>query len=207
MSNDRSCSIREHNLLHIAFLPMSSFGSEPMLTFLWLSTDAALQLQTRKLSITAHSFTDASPALDVVTPTRSPTEINAETDFNDVPFSCPAARRVLPIPTSRNEKLVLIIGDEHSVLYSISQVPSSPRTSRRLSSVSGVATSPRANATRRSPQTEMVSGVGKRRKSSITRKGMGENGDSWQLRPIWRVRQGFGTVLSSATFIEAVDSI
>jgi len=182
-------------LLHLAFLPSTSIGNEPMLTFLWLSSESALQLQTRKLSINAHSFTDASRAIDVVAPVRSTVQINAETDFNDVPFSCPAARRVLPIPTTGNETLALVVGDEHSVLYSISRTPQSPRISR-LSSSTGIDKSPRASATRRSPQTEMMGSVGKRRKSSTASKSLGENGDKWEVRPVWRVRQGFGTVLA-----------
>ncbi len=181
----------------MAFLPPNAFGAEPMLSFLWLSSDSALQLQMRKLSLIAHSFTEASRSLDVVSPVRSSTEINAQTDYNDVPFSCPAARRVLPIPTTGSDKLALVIGDEHTVLYSISQTPQSPSASRRLSSSTAVGSSPRASATRRSPQIEMVGGVGKRpRKSSTASRSFGEGGDKWEVRPVWRVRQGFGTVLA-----------
>ena len=152
-------------------------------------------MTVRKLSLNTHSFTEASPVLDVVSPLRSNVDITSQTDFNDVPFSCPAARRVLPIPTQGNDKLVLVIGDEHAVLYSFSQVLQSPRVSR-LSSSTSMNTSPRANATRRSPQTEMVGIAGKRRKSSTTSKSLGDGGDKWELKPIWRVRQGFGTVLA-----------
>ena len=168
-----------------------------MITFLWLASDSALQLQTRKLSLIAHSFVDASHCLNLIVPLRSKGQINADTDFNDIPFSCPAARRVLPIPTGGNDRLVLVIGDEHSVLYSMSETPQSPRISR-LSTSSGIlsTTSPRANATRRSPQTDMAGNVGKRRKSSVSSKAGIDSGDLWEFRPVWRVRQGFGTVLA-----------
>lgn len=153
-------------------------------------------LQPRRVSLTAHAFTDVAKPLDVVTPQRTGIDINGETDFNDVPFSCPAARRVLPINDSpMGEKLALVIGDEFSTLYSISLALQSPRISR--SSLSGANTSPRAANTRRSPQTEMVSGTGKRRKSSITqRQGSLESGEKWEVKPVWRIRQGFGTVLA-----------
>ena len=167
-----------------------------MITFLWLSSSSILQLQLRKLSLTAHSFTEASRAVDVVSPLRSSPEIKADTDFNDVPFSCPAARRVIPIPTTGNEKLALVIGDEHVVLYSFSSTPRSPISSR-VSSSPSIATSPRASASRRSPQDEMVSSAGKKRKSSTTSRTMGANGeDKWTVRPVWRLRQGLGTVLA-----------
>lgn len=180
----------------MAFLPPSGMMAEPMLTFLWLSSESVLELQTRKLSLVAHSFNDASRTLDVVSPLRASAEITATTDFNDVPFSCPAARRVLPIPTSGNDKYALVIGDEHAVLYSISQTPQSPSASRRLSSSTNIGSSPRASATRRSPQTEMVGSVGKRQRKLSTASVSVGGGDKWEVRPVWRVRQGFGTVLA-----------
>lgn len=187
-------SVREHNLVHLAFLPPTSSDSEPMLTFLWLSSNSALMFGARKLSLLAHSFIECSRLLDVVSPTNAAIDLDKDTDFNDIPFACPAARRVLPIPSSSGNKHALVIGDEHCVLYSISNAPTSPRI--RRPSTSSVTTSPRA-ASRRSPQTEMHGSVGKRRKSSMTMKGIGEEGgDKWEVKPVWRVRQGFGTVLA-----------
>lgn len=146
-----------------------------MVSLLYLSPTDALQLQIRQLA--SHALNDLSRPVDVV-------RAEADADFADVPFSCPAARHVLPIP---NERMVLVIGDEYSVLYSAIPAPPSPK--RRLSVASGPSTSPRASA-KRSPQNEMV-GVQKRRKSSITK------AENWELKPLWRVRQGFGTVLAA----------
>jgi len=81
-----------------------------------------------------------------------------------------------------------VIGDEYSVLYSISQVERRD-SSQQLTSSQSPATSPRASAVNRSPQSEMKQ-IGKRRKSSNA------DGARWQVNPVWRVRQGFGTILS-----------
>jgi DNA damage-binding protein 1 len=190
-------SIREHNLLHLTFLPNPT-ASGPLVTFLWLSPSMTLQMQTRILSSSSHSFIEVSRPIDVVSPTRSP-PIDADADFNLVPFSCPAARRVMPIPTtSSHERMILVMGDEHSVLYSLALVPQSPRASR-LSGSSNVATSPRASAVKRSPQTEMVGAQVKKRKSSMTAKRPSlDGGERWEMRPVWRIRQGFGTILAYA---------
>lgn len=156
--------------------------------------------EIRKLSLTAHYFAEISRPTDVVRPRRKAVDINANTDFAELPCSCPAARRVLPIHTDAvtGEKQVLLIGDEYTVLYSITNttlVTTSPR--RRMSSQSSVTTSPRASALRRSPQAEMHGSLGKKRKSSMTnRGGEKEEADAWKARPVWRVRQGFGTVLA-----------
>ncbi|KAK8849708.1 hypothetical protein IAR55_005043 [Kwoniella newhampshirensis] len=192
-------NIREHNLLDLRFLPSSASSSGPIVSFLWLSATNDLQLQSRVLSLTAHAFEDLSRPVDVVSPTSSSLAISGDMDFNDIPFSCPAARRVLPVPgeLSGGEKTMLVLGDEHAVLYALSPIPQSPRVSRRLSAASGPATSPRASA-RRSPQTEMVSSVSKRRKSSMGSKNTTSDDQKWELKPVWRVRQGFGIVLAAS---------
>ncbi|WWD20338.1 hypothetical protein CI109_104814 [Kwoniella shandongensis] len=192
-------NIREHNLLHLSFLPDSTTSSGPIVSFLWMTATNDLQLQTRALSITAHAFNDLSRPVDVVSPTSSSFAISGDTDFNDIPFSCPAARRVLPISgeLSNGERSLLVLGDEHSVLYTLSSTPQSPKVSRRLSSTSGPGTSPRASA-RRSPQTELVSSVSKRRKSSMGTKNTSSGEEQWELKPVWRVRQGFGIVLAAS---------
>ncbi|WVW86882.1 hypothetical protein I302_108937 [Kwoniella bestiolae CBS 10118] len=204
-------NIREHNLLHLSFLPVSPTSSGPIVSFLWLSATSDLQLQARTLSVASHSFNDLSKSVDVISPRSANLTLTEETDFNAIPFSCPAARRVLPIPSSSgtaNEYSLLVIGDEHSVLYNLSLTQQSPKALRRLSAVSGTntQTSPRGANVRRSPQTEMVSTTNKRRKSSMNSKGAGIIGDSsndrWELKPVWRVRQGFGTVLA-ASVLEA----
>lgn len=162
---------------------------------LWQSSTEALLVQTREVSLTTHALNDSSSSVNVVTPLKDVDIPDTDTfDFNDVPYSCPAARRLLPISHDN----VLVMGDEHTVLYTISPpAPVSPRISRgSISSVSGTATSPRANATRRSPQNE-VSAPGKRRKSSMTAARAGLAGaDRWELKPVWRVRQGFGIILA-----------
>ncbi|WWC92848.1 uncharacterized protein L201_007809 [Kwoniella dendrophila CBS 6074] len=201
-------NIREHNLLHLSFLPGPPTSSGPIISFLWLSATSDLQLQARTLSIVSHSFNDISRNVDVVSPLSSNVTLTEETDFNQIPFSCPAARRVLPIPSSASgtDLSLLVIGDEHSVLYNLGTVQQSPKALRRLSAVSGTNTSPRAANARRSPQNEMVSSVSKRRKSSMNSKSSGGIGDSanerWELKPVWRVRQGFGTILA-AEILEA----
>ncbi|WRT69742.1 uncharacterized protein IL334_006733 [Kwoniella shivajii] len=202
-------NIREHNLLHLSFLPAPPTSSGPIVSFLWLSATSDLYLQARTLSITSHAFNDLSRPVNVVSPLSPNLTITEETDFNQIQFSCPAARRVLPIPSTIGEDLCLIvIGDEHSVLYTLGTTPQSPRAIRRLSSVSGTNTSPRASA-RRSPQNEMVSSVNKRRKSSMNSRAPGGGADPanerWDLKPVWRVRQGFGTILA-ATVLEAHSS-
>ena len=166
-----------------------------MVSFLWLSSASTLHLQTRRLSTSLRSFSETSKSIDVVMPTGGVSDLDGDVDFNDIPFSCPAARRVLPV----NSELMLVIGDEHSCLYSLSQKPTSPQTSKLglSSSLTTVTTSPRASAIRRSPQNDMTGCAGKRRKSSMPAQKPGtESTDRWELRPVWRVRQGFGTVLA-----------
>jgi DNA damage-binding protein 1 len=163
----------------------SPLDNEPTIAFLWLSSNSELLLQSRKLSPSSHSFIDSSEVVNVVMPLHS-VEIYPETDFNEVPYSCPAARRLLPV----SAETLVVIGDEHSVYYTLSKKePRSPRVSRgSISSQAGV--SPRASATSRSPQAEL-SAPGKRRKGSESRES-----DGLSLRPLWRVRQGFGTILA-----------
>jgi DNA damage-binding protein 1 len=155
-------------------------------------------LQPRGLSLIAHGFNDLCHAVNVVSPQRTTGHIDAQTDFNEVPFSCPAARRILPIPSdpTSSSHLVLVMGDEHSVLYSIG--PPSLKSPLK-NSLSLSATSPRASAVRRSPQNEVIGGFGKRRKSSMSGKGFGSDNEKWEVTPIWRVRQGFGIVQAWVT--------
>nr|WVH01967.1 DNA damage-binding protein 1 [Naematelia aurantialba] len=196
-------NIREHNLLHLAFMPQSA-GFDPMLTFLSLSSTSALLFQPRRLSLATHSFTDVTKAVDVVT-LRTGTEINGDTDFSELPFSCPAARRVLPIPSDgpNHEKLALVIGDEYSTLYAITYSPQSPTAARGSlsSSAGGAISSPRAAAKGRSPQTDAIGAPGKRRKSNMTMTARRPSNDSverMEARPVWRIRQGYGTILAAA---------
>ena len=186
-------SVREHNLLQMAFMPATQNQLEPVVSVIWQSSSKALHLQTRAVSLASRSFEDKTTAVNVVTPLSEVHIPNEdEFDFNDIPYSCPAARHVLPVTPDS----VLVIGDEHSVLYKLHKTPSSPRISRAsVSSASGTATSPRANAVRRSPQNEM-SAPGKRRKSSNTARRSLDACDRWELKPIWRARQGFGTILA-----------
>ncbi|WVQ75561.1 hypothetical protein IAR50_005188 [Cryptococcus sp. DSM 104548] len=192
-------NIREHNILHISFLPTSLDG--PIVTFLWLTAANELRLQARSLSTASHSFTPLSASINVVQPT-SKLPVSEVTDFNTIPFSCPAARRVLPITsqTPDGARSLLVIGDEHTVLYTLcSPKPESPKAARRLSAVSGPTTSPRANA-RRSPQEDLTSGNVKRRKASMGGSKAAtspEDGAGLELSPVWRIRQGFGTVLAA----------
>lgn len=176
-------SIREHNLLSVAFLS-NPLPSGPLLSFLYLTPGQTLQMQTRQLS--SRAFNDMSSPVDVVSPNGE--AVDADTDFSGVPYSCPAARKVVSIPGS--SRSVLVLGDEYSVLYSVNLV-AQPPARRRSSVASGPAFSPRATA-KRSPQNEMVGGgQGKRRKSSTSK-----GDDKWEMKPVWRVRQGFGTVLA-----------
>jgi DNA damage-binding protein 1 len=184
-------STQEQNLLHLSFHTGAPSSSGPVVSFLSQSPQETLLLHPRAFNITTRSFVDLAKATDVVCPLDPTLAILEDTDFNEIPFSCPAAQRILPIPTEGTEKFALIMGDEYAVLYSIAFTPSSPRASR-LSISSTTATSPRASATRRSPQTELTN-IGKRRKSSI-----GSSSDRWEVKPVWRTRQGFGTVLAAS---------
>jgi DNA damage-binding protein 1 len=186
-------SIQEQNLLHLSFHPGTPSSSGPVVTFLSQSPQETLLIHPRAFSTTTRSFVDLAKATDVVCPLDPTLAIEEDTDFNEIPFSCPAAQRILHIPTDGSEKYALVIGDEYAVLYSIAFTPSSPRASR-MSISSTTATSPRASATRRSPQTELTN-IGKRRKSSS---GGGSSSDRWEVKPVWRIRQGFGTVLAAS---------
>lgn len=144
----------------------------------------------RAFSATSHAFTDLVKPMDVVVPGMSDAVYDEDTDYGAIPFSCPGARHIIPVPTTGQEKLVLIIGDEYTVLYSFA-----PGSTRRRSSTgqrSSPTVSPRASALSRSPQAEVKQQLGKRRKSSVS----GEGGGKWEIKPVWRVRQGFGTILS-----------
>jgi DNA damage-binding protein 1 len=152
-----------------------------------LSPRNEIELQFRGLSMTAQAFHDLGKEINVVlTPQSGLTVADEETNYGSIPFSCPGARHVVPAGTIGNERLALVIGDEYSVLYSFHP---SGRDQGPVSS-SSPATSPRASAVNRSPQSELKS-IGKRRKSS-----MAEPGEQWHINPVWRARQGFGTILS-----------
>ena len=157
----------------------------PVVSFLSLTPQNNLQLHMRAFSGQSHSFTDLVKPMDMVAPGMADVTYEEDTDYGAIPFSCPGARRILPIPTDGTEKKALIIGDEYTVLYSFG--PVAPHSREPGSSPTS---SPRASAGNRSPQAEMKQ-LGKRRKSSI-----GGEGGRWELKPIWRIRQGFGTVLS-----------
>ncbi|ODN74495.1 hypothetical protein L202_06876 [Cryptococcus amylolentus CBS 6039] len=190
-------NIREHNVLHISFLPISTYG--PTLTFLWLTATNELRLQARSVMTASHSLADISLPIDVVQP-ASKLSVSEDTDFNGIPFSCPAARRVVPVPsvTPDGVRSLLVIGDEHTVLYTLSprdlELPDDAGKA-----TSGPAASPRANA-RRSPQEELTSGNAKRRKASMGGSKAATaptDGRGLELVPRWRIRQGFGTVLAA----------
>lgn len=165
------------------------------MSFLYLSPNNRLNLQIRCLTPSSRSFTDITKPTDVLSPLWH-LDPDDDTDFPDIAFSCPAARRVLPLPSvNGHDRSLLVMGDEYSVLYSLgpaSPIVGSPKN-RRLSTTSATAanSSPRAANTRRSPQAEMT-GLGKKRKSSVSKAGE----ERWETKPIWRVRQGFGTALA-----------
>lgn len=150
-----------------------------------LSPANKLQLQFRAFNASAQSFHDLGKRVDMVCPGPSEAELNEDTDYSTIPFSCPGARHVIPIPGIHNERLALVVGDEFSVLYSFAQAGGRERVHSTSQS-----SSPRASAVNRSPQTEAKQ-IGKRRKSSTT-----EGGGRWDIKPVWRMRQGFGTVLA-----------
>lgn len=188
-------SIREHNLLHLAFLPNSD-SSQHIVSFLWLSSTGRLLFQPRSLSITSHSFTELpGSTTDVVDPSRSSEPFTEATNFVDIPFACPAARQVLPIPTHNDQRAVLVIGDEFSVFYTIDS-----QTSRGSKVSNSPMASPRASAKARSPQNDLVGSVGKRRKSGLAGK-TEEASETWEVKPIFRVQQGRGTILASVLHV------
>lgn len=180
-------SIREHNLLDLAFAPARE-GENPVLMFLWMSETSKIQMQPRQLLIAQQRCDDYAQVTDVVNPLDFPVQQDVEVDFNDIPFSCPAGRNLLAIPSRgpRDSRLFLVVGDEHAVLYAVSLATTAAKAS----------SSPRASSVRRSPQQE-TGGVGKRRKSSLSGRGVNADGDErWCVQPVWRVRQGWGTVLA-----------
>jgi DNA damage-binding protein 1 len=165
------------------------------MSFLYLSSNNRLNLQIRCLNASSRSFTDITKPVDVLSPLRH-LNPDDDTDFPDIAFSCPAARRVLPLPASTgHDRALLVMGDEYTVMYSLGlagPAMGSPKNRRLSTTSSGVNTSsPRAANTRRSPQAEIF-GPGKKRKSSVSKAGE----ERWEIKPIWRVRQGFGTVLA-----------
>lgn len=179
-------SIREQNLLSLAFHPGTPSAVGPVVSFLSLTPQNNLHLHMRAFSAQSHSFTDLVKPMDMVAPGMSDVTYEEDTDYGAIPFSCPGARRILPIPTQGTEKKAIIIGDEYTVLYAFGPAASPPRDPG-----SSPTSSPRGSAANRSPQAEMKQ-LGKRRKSSTG----GGGGHGWELRPIWRIRQGFGTVLA-----------
>lgn len=182
-------SIREHNLLDIAFGPARP-DEPPMVTFLWMSEYNKIQLQPRQFVPQKHQFDEHAPITDVVNPLEYPMQQSEDVDFNDIPFSCPAGRNVLAIPGAGpgGARLFLVVGDEHAVLYSVTTATGSPRKP-------SISTS-RASAVRRSPQSE-TGGVGKKRKSSMSGRSVNADAEArWHVQPVWRVRQGWGTVLA-----------
>lgn len=180
-------SVREQNLLSLAFHSGPPTLHGPIISMLSLSPHNEILLNSRSLSTTTQSFHDLGKALNVVTPQSTPSP-DEEIDYGQIPFSCPGARHVIPAGTLGSERLVLVVGDEYSVLYSFSQVDRRD-SSQQLTSSQSPATSPRASAVNRSPQSEMKQ-IGKRRKSSNA------DGGRWVVNPVWRIRQGFGTILS-----------
>lgn len=173
-------SIREHNLLHLAFLP----GDPEVLLFLWMSEYNKISVQARAQPRGDDREWDGlAPPVDVVNP-MDELMPKKDVDFEWTPFSCPAGRNLLPVGAGPGDtRLFLVIGDEHAVMYALS--PSSGDKHR----------SPRASAARRSPQVE-TGGIGKKRKSSASGRSVATDASEYQLRPVWRVRQGFGTVLA-----------
>lgn len=140
----------------------------------------------RAFSASSHSFTDLVKPMDMVAPGMTNVAYDEDTDYSSIPFSCPGARRAIAIPTDGPEKLALVIGDEFTVLYSFGAASAHARDP-----ATSPTSSPRASAVNRSPQTE-VKQLGKRRKSSIG----GGGAERWEMKPVWRIRQGFGTVLA-----------
>lgn len=188
------CSIREHNLLDIAFLPAKAHINTPSVAYLWQSSSGAILLQYREVSLVAHALEEASQIVNILCPNSENIELE-EPDFGDIPYSCPAARYILPIAYDQ----VLVMGDEYVVLYGVKVIPKSPKVSRSsFSSATGPAISPRASATGRSSQNEM-SAPGKRRKGSNASRRLSGTGEKGELAPVFRARQGFGAILRWVT--------
>jgi len=182
-------SVREQNLLSLAFHTGPSTIHGPVLSMLALSPHNEIELYFRSLSVQTQSLMDLGKPLNVViTPQAGASSPTAEVNYGSIPFSCPGARHVVPVGVLGDERLLLVVGDEYTVLYSFSQVDR--REQEMSSSSQSFTTSPRASAISRSPQSELKQ-IGKRRKSSTT-----DSGVRWQVNPIWRLKQGFGTVLS-----------
>ncbi|BEJ16509.1 hypothetical protein CspHIS471_0511140 [Cutaneotrichosporon sp. HIS471] len=165
-------NIREHNLLGFTFLPRPE-GAETTLMFLWMNEHHKIQIGARAL--VKQRLLERGNPVDVVNPTLAEIEPNDDPDFNEIPFSCPAARSILAV----SERHVLVVGDEHAVLYDVSEAKA------------------KRAAAKRSPQAE-TGGVGKRRKSSMSGRGVStDNEANLAILPVWRMRQGWGTVLAT----------
>ncbi|KAL7425176.1 hypothetical protein Q5752_000864 [Cryptotrichosporon argae] len=178
-------NIKEHNLVHLSIAPGPADGH--VLSFLSLSPTNDLLLQLKTFAPPYRLLADLTRPADLVKPTSSISLDDADDDYAAIPFSCPAARRVVPIPGDVDQaKHFLVLGDEYAVLYTAGGRAAEPARP-----------SPRASAVSRSPQAEL-GGTWKRRKASATGRAADVDGAGQvELRPVWRVRLGFGTILAT----------
>lgn len=180
-------SIREQNLLSLAFTPSPSAAlvprSQSILTFLYLTPDYTINLSARKLDKPTRSFLEVCPTVDVLAPPES-----SNSSLQD--YGVIAAKKMLAIPGG-----VLIMGDEYSACYAIQPAP-------RQSIGSNAGSRRDSNTSVRDPK--LSPELTKRRKGSIGgsyvssppgAKG-GEAGElKWRLARRWKVRQGFGEII------------
>jgi DNA damage-binding protein 1 len=140
-----------------------------------------IMVQARARSSSApHTFTAVAPSTDAINPLEYPVRQDEDVDFGALPFACPAAQRVLPIGSGPGgARMFLLAGDEYAVLYAVTpRPPSSPKAAAAAGG--GVA----------------KGGVGKKRRSSASGRSVPTDGESGLVRPVWRVRQGYGTVVA-----------
>ena len=179
-------SIREHNLLSLAFITgPASPRTNSTLALLYLTPDYTINLVARTLDRPGRAFVDVCQTIDILSP---PYATPAPGTGGVKDFSVPAAKRLLAVPGG-----VLVIGDEFSATYQL------VKANRRKSSLSARnLESPKVEVSESALSTSPDNS--KRRKGSIGgtyHQGAAgekntENSTIWAKG--WRIRQGFGEV-------------
>ncbi len=204
-----SFSIREHNLLSLAFLiprttrrssiPSSRRNHTPILNFLFLTPQYTLQLIPRRLNRTKRIFEDLASSVDLL----------SGKGF------VPAAKKLVSVRGG-----VVVVGDEWSKLFEmgfVSGIGTSPSISGKKSSgtrrESMTSPTSKMSTLSTSPESEKkIAESNKRRKGSVggsvvpnVGSGVGSGQSiggstvmgsetTFAVREGWRVRQGFGEI-------------
>jgi hypothetical protein len=185
-------SIREFNLLSLAFIPpfspTSTSHTSSILTFLYLTPDYTINLIAKTLDRPSKTFTDVTNPIDILSPPPLAGAASSVPNGEVIrDFSVPAAKRLLAIPEG-----VLVIGDEFCATYSLTSTPIPTLTRNRTGSMT-------SNKQTGEKET-LATPDSKRRKNSVggtyNSPTPPSNADAGKLGWVkgWRVRQGFGEI-------------